>query len=200
MITLVLAALAATRADAERQLREDDPAAAIPYIKNYLEQPRRTARPGQLAAHRRREPDGDIFDPKYLETLKQDPRRGVPDAGRRPRLGQVAVGAGRALDRSHRGGLPRRPGDARQLRRLDRGHRAAARQHRARRHRRQPGRQRLQVEHAGRAAARQRPEHRPAPRLPRALARDREDPRAGSRRRGRRAACTSSASPSWSAT
>ena len=58
--------------------------------------------------------------PGYLKTLQADQRRALPHARRRPRLGEVAVGAGGALDRGHRGGLPRRPGDARQLRRLAR--------------------------------------------------------------------------------
>ena len=42
------------------------------------------------------------------------------------------MGAGGALDRGDRGGLPRRPGDAGQLRRLAQGHRAAARSNIAR--------------------------------------------------------------------
>ena len=141
-----------------------------PYIQNYLEQPAELRGLGNSLRIVVENPHGDIYDPKYLDDAASHPRRAVPDAGRGPRLGEVAVDAGRALDRGDRGRLPRRPGDARQLRRLESGHRAAARQHRALRHRRQPGRQRLQVQHDRRAAARQRPDHRPAHRLPRAVA------------------------------
>ena len=110
--------VAAHEADAQRQLREDD--SAEPAVHQEL--PRRTARTCAGSATRcaswSRTRDGDIFDPAYLETLQADQRRAVPDARRRPRVGEVAVDAGGALDRGHRGGLPRRPGDARQLRRL----------------------------------------------------------------------------------
>ena len=148
-----------------------------PYIKNYLEQPQRAARPGQLAAHRGREPERRHLRPEVPRDAAQDQRRTGADAGRRPRLGQVAVVAGGALDRGHRRGLPRRPGDARQLRRLGRSDRTTARQHRALGPGRQPGRQRLPVEHDRRAAARQGPEDRPAHRLPHAVAKHRGDPR-----------------------
>ena len=42
-----------------------------PYIQNYLDNRSRTARAGQLAAHRGREPEGDIYDPKYLDALRK---------------------------------------------------------------------------------------------------------------------------------
>ena len=164
------AALAATRLTLNASFEKMIPR-SHPYIQNYLENRSELRGLGNALRIVVENPSGDIYDPKYLDTLQQDPRRAVPDAGRRPRLGEVAVGARRALDRGHRRRLPRRPGDARQLRRLAGRHRAAARQHRARRHRRQPGRQRLQVEHDRRAAARHRPDHRPAHRLPRAVAR-----------------------------
>ena len=166
-------------AHSQRELREDDPAQP-PVHPELPGEPRRAARPGQRAAHRRREPERRHLRSEVREHAQEDPRRGLPHPRRRPGLGEVALGAGRALDRGHRGGLPRRPGDARQLRRQRRRDREAARQHRPRRHRRQPGRQRLQVDDAGRAAARHRSDHRPAHRLPRA-----------SRTRSRRSAAAS---------
>ena len=66
-------------------------------------------------------------------------------------------------------------------------------EHRALRHRRQPGRQRLQVEHDLRAAARQGARHRQAHRLPRAVAacsRRRSAPSTSSRKRRAGAART----------
>jgi hypothetical protein len=80
--------------------------------------PRRPARAGQLGArggreHRRRHlRSGLPGDPQAGQ------RRAVPDAGRRPRLDEVDLDAGGALERGQRAGLHRRPGDARQLRRL----------------------------------------------------------------------------------
>ncbi len=163
-------------ADAERQLRAH--AAGQPPLHQELPgKPQRVARAGQLAAHRGREPERRHLRPEVPRDAAQDQRRAGADAGRRPRLGQVAVVAGGALDRSHRRGLSRRPGDARQLRRLGTGDRAAARQHRALGAGRQPGRQQLQVEHDRRAAARQGPEDRPAHRLPHAVVGHRSHPR-----------------------
>ncbi len=85
-------------------------------------------------------------------------------------MGEIALGAIGALDRSHRGGLSRRPGDARWVRRLGAGCRATQAEHRPLGDRRQPRRQQLQVEHDLRAPARQGAGHRQAHRLPRALA------------------------------
>ena len=126
---------------------------------------------------------GDIFDPQYSDTLRKIHDELFLTPGRRPRLGQVAVGAGRALDRGHRGGLPRRPGDARQLRRLAPRRPKQLRANIARAgHRRQPGRQRLQVEHDRRAAARQRPARPASASTYRALSHAIEqDPRRASR-------------------
>ena len=104
-----------------------------PYIQNYLENRAELRGLGNALRIVVENPNGDIYDPEYREHAQEDPRRGLPHAGRRPRLGEVALGARRALDRGHRGGLPRRPGDARQLRRQRRRDRAAARQHRPRR-------------------------------------------------------------------
>ena len=97
-----------------------------PYIQNYLDNRSDLRGLGNALRVVVENTEGDIFDPKYLETLKQDQRRALPHAGRRPRLGEVAVDAGGALDRGHRGRLPRRPGDARHLRRLAASDRAAA--------------------------------------------------------------------------
>ena len=59
-------------ADAERQLREDDPAAAIPTSRTTWSNQRGPARPGQRAAHRGGEhAKGDIYDPQYLDALKK---------------------------------------------------------------------------------------------------------------------------------
>ncbi|MNM68210.1 hypothetical protein D3C81_797610 [compost metagenome] len=77
---------------------------------------------------------------------------------------------GGTLDRGHRGGLPGRHGDARQLPGRVGRHRAAAPEHQPRWHRRQPGGQGPQVEHADRAAARPGLGHRPGHRLPPVLA------------------------------
>ena len=172
-----------------------------PYIQNYLENRAELRGLGNSLRIVVENPKGDIYDPSYLETLQEDQRRALPHARRRPRLDEVAVGARRALDRGDRGRLPRRPGDARQLRRLAAADRAAARQHRALRHRRQPGRQRLQVQHDRRAAA------GPATRRPASASTT-----ARCRTRSRRSAprtradgdapqvARRSASPSWSAT
>ena len=183
-----------------------------PYIKNYLTYQKDLRGLGNAMRVVVENTDGDIFDPALPRGAEADQRRALPDPGRRPRVGEVAVDARRALDRGDRGRLPRRPGDAGRLRRLGAERRAAEAEHRALGHRRQPGGQQLQVEHDLRAAARQGAGDRQAHRLPRAVeGARREDPRqvrararASTRRvrprRRRRSRSTSSASPSWSAT
>ena len=164
-------------ARAERELREDDSAepAVHQELPHVPEGPARTRQRVRVVVENT---DGDIFDPRLPRGAEADQRRALPDAGRRPRVGEVAVDAGGALDRGHRGGLPRRPGDAGHLRRLAAERRAAEAEHRALGHRRQPRRQQLQVEHDLRAAARQGAGHRQAHRLSRPLAgAGGEDPR-----------------------
>ena len=113
-------------------------------------------------------PNGDIFDPKYQSTLKKihDEVFLTPGVDRAwvKSLWAPGVRWTEVTEEGFRGG-PVMPDNYDGSRRR---HRAAARQHRALRHRRQPGRQRLQVQHDRRAAAGHRPEHRPAHRLPRA--------------------------------
>ena len=117
VVTVLLALLAATQLALSASFDKMIPR-SHPYIQNYLDNRVELRGLGNALRIVVENPNGDIYDPKYQATLQQDPRRGLPHAGRRPRLGQVAVGAGRALDRGDRRGLPRRPGDARQLRRL----------------------------------------------------------------------------------
>jgi predicted RND superfamily exporter protein len=62
--------------------------------------------------------DGDIFDPRYMEALKQISDELILTPGVDRALGQVAVDAGGALDGSDRGRLPRRRGDAGFVQRL----------------------------------------------------------------------------------
>ena len=116
-ITLVLAVLAVTKLTLSASFEKMIPR-SHPYIQNYLDNRAELRGLGNALRIVVENPKGDIYDPQYLDDAQEDPRRAIPHAGRGPGLGEVAVGAGRALDRSHRGGLPGRPGDAGQLRRL----------------------------------------------------------------------------------
>ena len=194
-------------ARAERELREDDP--AEPAVHQELpDLPERPARPGQRPSGRRREHRRRHLRSAIPRSAEAGQRPALSHAGCRSRMGEVAVDAGRALDRGDRGGLSRRPGDAGLLQRLAAGRRAAEAEHRPLRHRRQPRRQQFQVEHDLRAAARQGARHRQAHRLSRAVegarreasGRNTSSPRRSTRRsrprRRRRSRSTSSVSPS----
>ena len=117
MVTVVLGVLAATRLTLNASFEKMIPQSQ-PYIKNYLDNQQDLRGLGNSMRVVVENTEGDIFDPQYLDVAAADQRRAVPDAGRGPRLGEVALDAGGALDRGHRGGLPGRAGDAGQLRRL----------------------------------------------------------------------------------
>ena len=170
-------------ARAQRELREDDSAGPARTSRTTSRTRRTCAASATRCASSSRTPTATSSTRSYLDVAEADQRRAVPDAGRRPGLGEVAVDAGGALDRSDRRGLPRRPGDAGHVQRLAAERRAAEAEHRALGHRRQPGRQQLQVEHDLRAAARQGAGHRQA-----------RSTTTGCRRRSRR---TSARSTSW---
>ena len=193
LVTLVLALCRRDAAHAERELREDD--SAEPAVHQELpDVPEGPARPGQRDPRRGREHRWRHLRPALPGGAEADQRRADPHSRRRPRLGQVAVDAGGALDRSDRGRLPRRRGDAGLVQWLAAERRAVEAEHRALGNRRQPGRQRFQVEHDLRAAARHGARHGQAHRLPRLLegaggedprqVRACAEPRAGARERG----------------
>ncbi len=78
-----------------------------PYISNYLANKNQLRGLGNTLRVVVENTQGDIFDPDLPRYAEEDQRRAFPDARRRPRLGQVAVDAGGALDRGDRGRLPR---------------------------------------------------------------------------------------------
>ena len=155
LVTLVLGYVAATRLDAERELREDDSAepAVHQELPDVPEGP--CAAWATRSASWSRTADGDIFDPRYLEALKQinDELILTPGVDRAwvKSLWTPAVRWTEVTEEGFRGG-PVMPDSYNGSRA---GRRAAEAEHRALGHRRQPGRQRLQVEHDLRAAARQ---------------------------------------------
>ena len=212
IITVVLGFVAATRLELNASFEKTLPQSQ-PYIKNYLTYQKDLRGLGNALRVVVENTDGDIFDPRYLEALKQinDELFLTPGVDRAwvKSLWTPAV----RWTRGHRGRLPRRPGDAGLLRRLGQERGAAEAEHRALGHRGQPRRQQLQVEHDLRAAARQGAGDRQAHRLPRAVEdAGRQDPRQVRARQGRRrhrrwpraappaSRCTRSASPSWWAT
>ena len=150
-----------------------------PYIKNYLDEPEGPARPRQRAAHRGREHATATSSTRaYLETLKQinDELFLTPGVDRAwvKSLWTPAVRWTEVTEEGFRGG-PVMPdnynGSPQSIEQLKQNIARAG-------HRRQPGRQRLQVEHDLRAAARQGARHRQAHRLPRPVAgAGGEDPR-----------------------
>ena len=145
LVTIVLGYFAATRlvlnASFEKMIPQSQP-----YIKNYLTYQKDLRGLGNAIRVVVENADGDIFDPAVPRRAAADQRRADPDAGRGSRLGEVAVDGQRALDRGHRGGLPRRPGDAGFVRRLGAERRAAEAEYRPLGDRRQPRRQQLQVD------------------------------------------------------
>ena len=132
--------------------------ASHPYIKNYLDNRSELRGLGNALRIVVENPSGDIYDPKYLETLRKinDELFLTPGVDRAwvKSLWTPAVRWTEVTEEGFRGG-PVMPdnydGSAA-------GDRAAARQHRALRRGRQPGGQQLQVEHDRRAAARQGPD------------------------------------------
>ena len=207
IITVVLGYFAATKlvlnASFEKMIPQSQP-----YIKNYLTYQKDLRGLGNAIRVVVENTDGDIFDPQYLEVLKQINDELFLTPGVDRAWVKSLWTPGGALDRGDRGRLSRRPGDAGHLRRLAAERRAAEAEHRALGHRRQPRRQQLQVEHDLRAAARQGAGHRQAHRLSRPVegarredprqVRARQDARQDGRqpRRRPRSRSTSSASPS----
>ena len=147
-----------------------------PYIQNYLQNRSELRGMGNTLRVVVENEQGRHLRCPLPRCAQAHQRRPVPHAGRGPRLGQVAVDPRHALDRGDGGGLPGRPGHARQLRRQGCQRRQAAHERRARGPGRQHRRQRLQVQRHRRAAAGQRQGR--AAGLLAALARDRDaDPR-----------------------
>ena len=193
LVTLVLGYVAATRLALNASFEKMIPQSQ-PYIKNYLTYQKDLRGLGNAIRVVVENTDGDIFDPRYLEVLKQisDELILTPGVDRAwvKSLWTPAVRWTEVTEEGFRGGA----GDAGLLQRLAAERRAAEAEHRALGDRRQPGRQRLQVEHDLRAAARQGARHRQAHRLPRPLegaggedprqVRARAEPRAGARERG----------------
>ena len=107
LITLALGYFAATRLALNASFEKMIPQSQ-PYIKNYLTYQKDLRGLGNairvvVENSRRRH-----LRPALPRRAEADQRRADPDARRRPRLGQVAVDAGGALDRSDGGRLPRR--------------------------------------------------------------------------------------------
>ena len=174
-------------ADAERQLREDDP--AQPSLHPELPgQPAGTARAwATRCASWSRTRTATSSTPSTSTTLKQinDELFLTPGVDRAwlKSLWTPGVRWTEVTEEGFQGG-PVMPDNYDGSPAADR---AAARQHRALRPGRQPGRQRLQVQHDRRAAAGPGPDHRPAHRLPRAVARHRERSATATRPQGDKA-------------
>ena len=154
VVTLVLAYAAATRlvlnASFERMIPQSQP-----YIKNYLTYQKELRGLGNAIRVVVENADGDIFDPRYLDALRQinDELILTPGVDRAwvKSLWTPAVRWTEVTEEGFRGG-PVMPDS---LQRLAAKRRAAEAEHRALGHRRQPGRQQFQVEHDLRPAARQ---------------------------------------------
>ena len=154
LITVVLGYIAATKlvlnASFEKMLPQSSP-----YIKNYLTYQNELRGLGNAIRVVVENTDGDIFDPQYLESLKQinDELFLTPGVDRAwmKSLWTPAVRWTEVTEEGFRGGpvMPDWYDGSPQERR------AAEAEHRALRHRRQPGRQQFQVEHDLRAVARQ---------------------------------------------
>ncbi len=186
LLTLVLGTLAATRLALNASFEKMIPQSQ-PYIKNYLAHQKELRGLGNAVRVVVENTDGDIFDPRYLDALKQinDELFLTPGVDRAwvKSLWTPAVRWTEVTEEGFRGG-PVMPG---LVQRLGARRRAAQAEHRALRHRRQPRRRQLQVEHDLRAAAREGAGHRQADRLPRLVASARgEDPREVRARAGAR--------------
>ena len=158
-----------------------------PYIQNYLTYKTELRGLGNALRVVVENTDGDIFDPQYLEALKKinDELFLTPGVDRAwvKSLWTPAVRWTEVTEEGFRGGpvMPDAYDGSPEV------GRAAAPEHRALGHRRQPGRQQFQVEHDLRAAARQGPGHRQGDRLPRRVqGAGREDPRQVRTGEGRR--------------
>ena len=153
VLTVLLGALAASKLTLNASFEKMIPR-SHPYIQNYLENRAELRGLGNALRIVVENPQGDIYDPEYLDTLRKihDEMFLTPGVDRAwvKSLWAPGVRWTEVTEEGFRGG-PVMPDNYDGSRR---SHRAAARQHRALGHRRQPGRQRLQVEHAGRAAAR----------------------------------------------
>jgi hypothetical protein len=172
MVTVALSYFAATRLTLNASFEKMIPQSQ-PFIKNYLENRQALRGLGNAVRVVVESSNGDIFDPHYLDALKEinDELFVTPGVDRAwmkslwtPAVRWTEVTEAR---------LPGRPGDARLLRRFGAKCAAAAAEHRPLGDRRQPDRQQLQVEHDLRAAAGERPGHRRGHRLPPVL----ENPR-----------------------
>ena len=193
LVTLVLGYVAATRLTLNASFEKMIPQSQ-PYIKNYLTYQKDLRGLGNAIRVVVENTDGDIFDPRYLEALKQisDELILTPGVDRAwvKSLWTPAVRWTEVTEEGFRGGA----GDAGLVQRLAAERRAVEAEHRALGNRRQPGRQRFQVEHDLRAAARQGARHRQAHRLPRLVegaggedprqVRAGAEPRAGARESG----------------
>ena len=114
LATVVLGYMAATRLELRPSFEKMIPQSQ-PYIQNFLENRQSLRGLGNSVRVVVENTQGDIFDPAYLDVLKQVNDQTVPHRRRRPRLDEVVVEPGGALDRSHRGRFPGWPGDARYL-------------------------------------------------------------------------------------
>ena len=117
VITVVLGYFAATKL-VERELREDDPAEPALH-PNYLANPPAMRGLGNAVRVVVEKRDGDIFD----RSISKCSSRSTTNCSSLPVWtgdGRNRCGRRRALDRDHRGGLPRRAGDAGLVRRVDR--------------------------------------------------------------------------------
>ena len=186
LVTIVLGYFAATKlvlnASFEKMIPQSQP-----YIKNYLTYQKDLRGLGNAVRVVVENVDGDIFDPQYLEALRQinDELVLTPGVDRAwvKSLWTPVVRWTEVTEEGFRGGAR----DAGCVRRLGTERRAAEAEHRPLGDRRQPRRQQLQVEHDLRAAARQGAGHRQADGLPRALAGARgQDPRQVRARQGAR--------------
>ena len=168
IVTLVLGYVAATKlvlnASFEKMIPQSQP-----YIKNYLTHQKDLRGLGNAVRVVVENADGDIFDPRYIEALKHinDELFLTPGVDRAwvKSLWTPAVRWTEVTEDGFQGGPVMPDGYDGSSRRR----RAAEAEHRALGHRRQPGREQLQVEHGLRAAAREGSWHRPADRLPRPL-------------------------------
>ncbi len=117
IITLVLGFVAATRLELNASFEKTLPQSQ-PYIKNYLTYQKDLRGLGNALRVVVENTDGDIFDPRYLEALKQINDELFLTPGVDRAWVKSLWTPARALDRGHGGRLPRRPGDAGFLRRL----------------------------------------------------------------------------------
>ncbi len=101
-----------------------------PYIQNFIANQSQLRGLGNTLRIVVENTQGDIFDPEYLEVLKNVNDETYLTAGRGPRLGQVHLDAGGPLQRGHRGGLRGRAGDAHHLRWFPRERRDTEAEHR----------------------------------------------------------------------